>query len=295
MFYTNISKDRLNNLHSMYKTEEEIGSESLQKAEESEMIIKGRKAEPIGSRKTWGTQEYVKTAAGWTSAKKAKDAHDTIHGGDKKEEVKHKIGDYVKDEKGEKGKVTQADDKEVAVEHENGDVSGYEHHQVKKQDSADHIAQAQHHENEIRKEWAKGAEGDHDKVKEHTDKISLHHKEAIKKIQEEDGIDEQAARKKMNQKLFADHDAKKAAATKEDKSIIGKTKSGKNIHDTFEHEGHKDFTADDHYDAYSAHATAGKKSAENYKKTLSRDDLNNFQNSNKQANKHSDKYVNSTE
>src|ERR1035437_837598 len=35
--------------------------------------------------------------------------------------------------------------------------------------------------------------------------------------------------------------------------VIGHTKSGKPIYDTFEHEGHKDFNAQDHKDAADAH------------------------------------------
>jgi hypothetical protein len=89
MFYTNLGQNRLNNLHKMYKSEEELGAETLQKAEDID-ISKGRKADPIGSRKTWGSIEYVKTAQGWSATKAVKDAHDKIHGkpAEKKEEAK---------------------------------------------------------------------------------------------------------------------------------------------------------------------------------------------------------------
>jgi hypothetical protein len=80
MLYTHLPKSRLNNLHNLYKSEEEIGGESLQKAEESDMLLKGRKADPIGTKKMWGSKEYVKTAKGWTPSKAAKAAHDTLHG-----------------------------------------------------------------------------------------------------------------------------------------------------------------------------------------------------------------------
>lgn len=80
MFYTSLfNKNRGEQLRSLYKSEEDLGAESLQKSEEAE-ILKGRKAEPIGSRKNWGGVEYVKTAQGWSAAKKVKEAHDTIHG-----------------------------------------------------------------------------------------------------------------------------------------------------------------------------------------------------------------------
>lgn len=36
--------------------------------------------------------------------------------------------------------------------------------------------------------------------------------------------------------------------------IIGHTKSGKPIYDTYSHEGHKDFSVNDHEDAFIAHS-----------------------------------------
>jgi hypothetical protein len=85
MFYTNLNKDKGKYIQSLYKSEEELGAEALQKAEETDIIIKGRKAEPIGTRKHWGNTEYVKTAQGWKADKKTIAAHDKIHGTQKEE------------------------------------------------------------------------------------------------------------------------------------------------------------------------------------------------------------------
>lgn len=62
---------------------ESIGE--INKAIESD-IEKGRKGLPIGTKKTWGGKEYIKTSKGWTPSKDAREAHAKIHGEDKKEE-----------------------------------------------------------------------------------------------------------------------------------------------------------------------------------------------------------------
>lgn len=80
MFYTHLPKRTQGNLSNLYKSEEEIGREAIEKAEQADIIIKGRKGEPIGTKKTWGGIEYVKTAQGWSASKKVKAAHEAIHG-----------------------------------------------------------------------------------------------------------------------------------------------------------------------------------------------------------------------
>lgn len=46
---------------------------------EKDGIEKGRKPEPLGTRKRWGSIDYIKTANGWTAKKEIKEAHDKIH------------------------------------------------------------------------------------------------------------------------------------------------------------------------------------------------------------------------
>lgn len=43
-------------------------------------LEKGRKAETLGTKKTWGGKEYIKTSKGWTPSKDAREAHAKIHG-----------------------------------------------------------------------------------------------------------------------------------------------------------------------------------------------------------------------
>lgn len=63
---------------------------SFYKGEMNEELLKGAKGEPLGTKKTWGSKDYIKTTTGWKfvgkSKGKMKDVHDTIHG--KKADIK---------------------------------------------------------------------------------------------------------------------------------------------------------------------------------------------------------------
>lgn len=92
MFYTSLPKLVNKNIQAMYAPIADEGAEVLAKSDLYE-LEKGRKAEPIGSKKTWGGKEYVKTASGWTPSKKARAAHEVIHGsGDDKFKYKTEGG-----------------------------------------------------------------------------------------------------------------------------------------------------------------------------------------------------------
>lgn len=66
-------------------------------AQENADIFKGKQPFPIGTKKSWGDRQYMKTSSGWKSigiySGAAKQAHDFVHGADdeeKEEEVINK-------------------------------------------------------------------------------------------------------------------------------------------------------------------------------------------------------------
>lgn len=63
-------------------------------------LEKGRKGEPIGTKKTWGGKEYIKTSKGWTPSKEAKEAHAKIHGTTIDSADKEKIAEGFKNPHG---------------------------------------------------------------------------------------------------------------------------------------------------------------------------------------------------
>jgi hypothetical protein len=81
LFYSHLGHENLKrNINSLYKSEEDLIIESIEKSEQADQLLKGRAALPIGTRKKYGDKEYVKTAQGWKANKDVKDAHDKIHG-----------------------------------------------------------------------------------------------------------------------------------------------------------------------------------------------------------------------
>jgi hypothetical protein len=68
------------NILSMYEDE----GVSFLKSQDNIEISKGRTGEPLGTKKTWGGKDYIKTATGWKPVGKntgaAKAAHDYVHG-----------------------------------------------------------------------------------------------------------------------------------------------------------------------------------------------------------------------
>lgn len=71
-----------------------------------------------------------------------------------------------------------------------------------------------------------------------------------------EGVSEDAKESVDHGKKEADKYIAEANKNKDISSTIGKTKSGKDIKDYHNHPSHKDFTADDHIDAFYAHKGA---------------------------------------
>lgn len=97
----------------------------------------------------------------------------------------------------------------------------------------------------------------HDHLHNNEDASKDHHA----MTQDAGNMDEAAWTAKHGAGLHAKYKAVHEYLNKEKSKIIGKTTAGKDIHDKFDHPGHKLFSGQDHKDAADLHAEIGKKDA----------------------------------
>ena len=142
---------------------------------------------------------------------------------------------------------------------------------VAKEDSAYYLKQKEHHESKVKFHTQESHREKDPAVKEHHKRMVERHTERLDTYK----------------KLHAESLKKSKGPGSRGGKVIGHTKSGKPIYDSFKHQGHSKFSTKDHKDAYEAHMERQRKLVIQTLKEGKREDIQDaFSDSSKHSREH---------